>query len=266
MAEGNIITALVLGDVCGQPGMRALFMGLGQLMKDYHSDVVVVNGENAAAGFGLAEEQKRQLFSLGVDVITSGNHIWQQEDLVESLKNDPYLLRPLNYPPKVLGHGSAIVERKGYKIAVLNLQGRVNMPITDCPFRCGADAVRNLQNTVSAILIDFHAESPEEKKALAFHLDGSVSAVLGTHTHVQTNDEMILPKGTGFITDLGICGPSESVIGSDPALSIQKQMTQMPLRTQIADTAPMICGVCLKIDGSNGHTLAIERIMRKFTF
>jgi hypothetical protein len=266
MADGNIITALMLGDVCGQPGMRALFTGLGQLIKDYHSDFVIVNGENAAAGFGLNEEQKRQLYTLGVDVITSGNHIWQQEDLTQSLINDPNLLRPLNYAPKVIGHGTTVVEKKGKKIAVMNLQGRVTLPATDCPFRIGADAVRDLKNKTHVILVDFHAESPEEKKSLAFYLDGSVSAVVGTHTHVQTADELILPHGTGYITDLGLCGPSESVIGSDPAISIEKQKTQMPLRTKIADSAPMICGVCLKINSATGKCISIERIKRKFSF
>jgi metallophosphoesterase (TIGR00282 family) len=261
---GNNITALMLGDVCGQPGMRALFVGLGQLIKDTRADVVVVNGENAANGFGLNEEEKNQIFSLGVDVITSGNHIWQQEDLYNSLKDDHRLLRPLNYPSGTLGHGSIILEKKGVKIGVINVQGRISLPITDDPFKSAEEEVRKFKNKCDVILVDMHAENHEEKKAVAMYLDGKISVLVGTHTHVQTADEMILPKGTGFITDLGLTGPSDSVIGSDPEISIKKQLTQMPIRTQIHNTAPVINGIKAVIDTKNGKCISIERISKKF--
>jgi metallophosphoesterase (TIGR00282 family) len=261
---GNNVTALMLGDVCGQPGMRALFVGLGQLIKETRADVIVVNGENAANGFGLNEEEKNQIFSLGVDVITSGNHIWQQEDLYNSLENDHRLLRPLNYPSGTMGHGSTIIEKKGVKIGVINIQGRVSLPQIDDPFRSADEEVRKLKNKCDIILVDMHAENHEEKKAVAMFLDGKISVLVGTHTHVQTADEMILPKGTGFITDLGLTGPSDSVIGSDPEISIKKQLTQMPIRTQIHNTAPVINGIKAVIDTKNGKCISIERISKKF--
>lgn len=257
---GNNITALMLGDVCGQPGMRALFVGLGQLVKETRADIVIVNGENAANGFGLNEEEKNQIFSLGVDVITSGNHIWQQEDIYYSLKNDHRLLRPLNYPNGTVGHGSTIIEKKGIKIGVINLQGRISLPQTDDPFKTGEEEVRKLKNKTDIIIIDMHAENHEEKKALAMYLDGKISVLVGTHTHVQTADEMILPGGTGYITDLGLTGPSDSVIGSDPEVSIKRQLSQMPIKSQIHRTSPVINGIKAIIDSKNGKCISIERI------
>lgn len=260
---GNKITVLMLGDVCGQPGMRALFIALNQMIKDYRADFVVVNAENAANGFGLNESEKNQIFSLGANVITSGNHIWQQEEIYDSLKNDNRLLRPLNYPSSAIGHGSTIIENNGTKFGVINLQGRISLPQIDCPFKSAEDEIRKMKGKCDIILIDMHAENHEEKKALAMYLDGKVSAVVGTHTHVQTADEMILENGTAFITDLGLCGPSDSVIGSDPEISIKKQLTQMPIRTQIHSTAPVINGVVIEIDKSSSKALSINRINKK---
>jgi len=264
VADSKSMVVLLLGDVCGQPGSRALFLGLHTLIKDFRADMVVVNGENAAGGFGLNVALMNQFFSLGVNVITSGNHIWQQEDLRPLLDSEKRLLRPANYPPQAPGHGSVVVEVKSQKVGVLNLQGRQSMPTIDCPFRVGAEHVAKLRKQTPLILVDFHAESPEEKEALALYLDGKVSAVVGTHTHVQTADEKILPQKTAYITDLGLCGPSESVIGSKPELSIERQLTQMPIRSEIADTAPVIQGVCLTLDVSNGQALNIERFTRTY--
>ncbi len=264
MAAKKSLVALLFGDVVGQSGSRALFLGLNALVKEWRADVVVVNGENAANGFGINRAQVDQFFSFGVDVITSGNHIWQQDDLLPSLKNEKRLLRPANYPPQVPGTGAVVIDKRGVKIGVLNLQGRQSMPITDCPFRVGQAEVQKLRRETPIILVDFHAESTEEKEALAFHLDGSISALVGTHTHVQTADEKILPKGTAYITDLGLCGPGESVIGSDVALSIERQMTQMPLRSQVADTRPVLQGVAVTIDVSSGKATAIERFSRVY--
>ncbi len=212
MSDAKTMVVLLLGDVCGQPGSRALFLGLHTLVKDYRADMVIVNGENAAGGFGLNAELMNQFFSLGVNVITSGNHIWQQDDLRPLLESEKRLLRPANYPPAAPGHGSVVVEIKGHKVGVLNLQGRQSLPSIDCPFRVGSDQVAKLRKQTPLILVDFHAENPEEKEALALYFDGKVSAVVGTHTHVQTADEKILPHKTAYITDLGLCGPSESVI------------------------------------------------------
>ena len=264
MAYQKNMVALLFGDVVGQPGSRALFLGLHSLVKEWKADVVVVNAENAAAGFGLGRDQAQQLFTLGVDVITSGNHIWQQDDLRPMLDGEKRLLRPANYPPQVAGHGSVVIEKRGTKIGVLNLQGRQSMPNIDCPFRIGAAEVRKLRKETPIILVDFHAESTEEKEAMGINLDGQVSAVVGTHTHVQTADEKILKGGTAYITDLGLCGPSASVIGSNIELSIKRQLTQMPIRSQIADTPPVLQGVAVTIDTASGKAVSIERFSREY--
>jgi metallophosphoesterase (TIGR00282 family) len=262
MADKKPLNALMLGDVCGQPGLRALFVGLKDLVKETKADIVVVNGENAADGFGLSVSQMEQLFSLGVDVITSGNHIWQQDDLRPRLDSETRLLRPANYPSGAPGHGSVVVDTKLSPVCVLNLQGRVEMPEIDSPFAVGLDLVKRSRKQTPVVLVDFHAEATDEKEALASYLDGMVSVVVGTHTHVQTADEKILPKGTAYITDIGMCGPRDSVIGSDPQVAVQKQLSQMPLRNPIADHSPMINGVLVSIDVESGKALSITRIRK----
>ncbi|AEC02886.1 TIGR00282 family metallophosphoesterase [Parasphaerochaeta coccoides] len=264
MDNSKILTALVLGDVCGKPGSRALFMGLSALKKEFRADIVILNGENAANGFGLNDEQLRQFFDLGVDVVTSGNHIWQQETLRPTLDNEPRLLRPANYAPGVPGHGSVVVEVAGHKVGVLNLQGRTFLPPLDCPFRVGVEMLEKLSRQTPVIIVDFHAEAPHEKEAFAFHVDGKVSLVVGTHTHVQTADERILPGGTAYISDIGMCGPRDSVIGSDPTLSIERQLTQMPLKSEILDAPGWIQGVCCSIDVRTGKAVKLERIARSY--
>ncbi len=239
-------------------------MGLPLLRKEFHADIVVVNGENAANGFGLSAEIMRQFFERGADVITTGNHIWQQDDILPFLDSEPRLLRPANYPPQVPGHGSVVVEPGGRKVAVLNLQGRTMLPSIDCPFRIGLETVEKLKKQTPVVLVDFHAEATDEKEALAFHLDGKASVVVGTHTHVQTADEKILPGGTGYISDLGMSGPLDSVIGSNPAISIQKQQTQMPLRNEILEAPGSLQGVCCTIDAATGKAKSIVRFSRQF--
>ncbi|PKL14456.1 MAG: TIGR00282 family metallophosphoesterase [Spirochaetae bacterium HGW-Spirochaetae-8] len=260
MAKNYNLVALLLGDVCGQSGCRALFLGLPKLIKRTRADIVVVNGENAADGFGITEEIALKFFSLGVQVITSGNHIWQREDIRPFMDRDHRMLRPANYPSGAPGVGSHVFEISGKKVAVLNLQGRQALPPLDCPFRVGAALVEKLRRQTPIILVDFHAESTEEKEALGMHLDGKVSLVVGTHTHVQTADEKILPKGTGYITDLGMTGPIEGVIGSSPNISIERQLTQMPLRNHVLDTKAAIQGVVCTIDVETGKTVSIQRI------
>jgi metallophosphoesterase (TIGR00282 family) len=264
MADKHVIRALMLGDVCGQPGCRALFIGLQSLVKEMRADFVVVNGENAADGFGLSVTQMNQFFSLGVDVITSGNHIWQQEDILPYLDSENRLLRPANYPPGVKGHGMGVFSIRQGQIAVINLQGRQELPAIDDPFRVGLDLVTKAKKQASVVLVDFHAEATDEKEALGFYLAGKASAVVGTHTHVQTDDAKILSGGTAYVTDLGFCGPQDSVIGSDPKIAVDKQLSQMPLKNAIADHSPVIQGVCLSIDGESGKTLSIERIQKTY--
>ncbi|MDA3823037.1 MAG: TIGR00282 family metallophosphoesterase [Bacteroidales bacterium] len=265
MADKRTLTALLLGDVLGQPGCRALFIGLPQLIKQHRADIVVVNGENADHGFGLTDELARQFFSLGVHVITSGNHIWQRDEFRGTLEKDERILRPANYPSSAPGHGSVILDIKGMRVGVINLQGRMQMGPLDCPFQVASSLVDKMKKNTDAILIDFHAEVPQEKETLALYLDGRVSLVVGTHTHVQTLDERILPKGTAYITDMGMCGPLDSVIGSNPMISIKRQLTQIPFRNEIVDAPAHLQGVVVKIDVSTKKALSITRIKENFS-
>jgi len=266
MGNEREVTALLIGDICGKPGSRALFLGLPQLIKKTRADVVVVNGENAADGLGINAEQVRQFLALGVQVITTGNHVWHQEDVYPLLESEPRLLRPANYPPQAPGTGSVVYEAGHAKIAVVNLQGRMQMAPIDCPFRTGLALVEKLKRQTPLVIVDFHAESCEEKEALGFHLDGKASVVFGTHTHVQTSDEKILPNGTAYITDVGMTGPLDSVIGSHPAIAIDRQLTQLPLRNEIADTPSYVQGVVCVIDARTGKALSITRISEQFGF
>ena len=243
MGKERLLVALLLGDICGKPGCRALFLGLPQLIKRTRADIVVVNGENAADGLGITEELTRQFFSMGVQVITSGNHIWHKEDILPVLEKESRLLRPANYPSEAPGNGFTVYEVAGIKVAVVNLQGRIQMGAIDCPFHVGASIVDKLRRQTPVIIVDFHAESPEEKEALAFHLDGKISLLVGTHTHVQTADEKILSKGTAYITDMGMSGPLDSVIGSSSQIAIERQLTQMPLRNVVSESPAYLQGL-----------------------
>jgi metallophosphoesterase (TIGR00282 family) len=254
---------LFLGDLVGQPGLRALFVGLSQLRNETDADLVAVNGENLAEGFGLTPSDAEKLFSMGVSVISSGNHIWQRDDIFPLLDSEKRLLRPENYPPGVPGHGTVVVEAAGIDVAFLNLQGRERMGASvDCPFRAARKAVSSLREKTRNIIVDFHAEDVREKEAMAHHLDGRVSAVLGTHTHVPTTDERILPGGTAAITDLGMCGPEDSVIGTRPELSIRRSLTQLPLRMEVHEAPASLQGVLLELDPDTGKAISIERIRR----
>lgn len=250
------LTTLLLGDIYGDPGCRVLFMKLQTLKKKYRADFVVVNGENAFKGFGIIPSQVDMLLGIGIDVITSGNHIWQQEEILPYLDSQNCLLRPANYGNLVQGHGFVVKDN----ICVINLQGRMNMPATDDPFKCAQDILKKLDGKVKTVFVDFHAENPEEKEAMGFFLDGKVTAVVGTHIHVQTMDEKILPGGTAYITDLGMCGPKGSVIGSDPELAVKRQLTQMPMKAQVLDAPAEIHGVCIRSDAETGKAISIERI------
>ncbi|MBR2281403.1 MAG: TIGR00282 family metallophosphoesterase [Spirochaetales bacterium] len=256
MANKNF-TTLLLGDIYGDPGCRVLSLKLQSLIKKYRADFVMVNGENAYKGFGIIPSQVDMLFGIGVDVITSGNHIWQQEDIYPYLDSQSNLLRPANYGNLVQGHGYTV--KNG--VCVMNLQGRMNMMPTEDPFKWANDILKRIDGKIRTIFVDFHAESAEEKEALGFFLDGRVTAVVGTHIHVQTMDERILPNGTAYITDLGMCGPKDSVIGSDPAVSIKRQLTQMPLKAQVHETVAEIHGVCVQSDPETGRAVSIERIL-----
>jgi metallophosphoesterase (TIGR00282 family) len=259
----NSMRVLVLGDVIGKPGCRAIFGCLQSLKKTTKADCVIVNGENAHEGQGITPEICSMFFKSGVDVITSGNHIWQQREILPLLEKEERLLRPENYPVGVPGKGSCIITVKNVKVGIINLEGRVFLSSIRCPFLIGKEVTARLKRETNIIIIDFHAEWPEEKEALAIFLDGDISALIGTHTHVQTADERILPNGTGYITDIGMTGPGESIIGMNPEIVIQKNLSQMPLKMVVADKPADIMGVILEINPENGKTISIKRICKK---
>ncbi len=249
-------TTLLLGDIYGDPGCRAIYFKLPSLRKKYRADFVIINGENANEGFGITTSQVDMLFGCGVDVITSGNHIWHDKDLVSTyLDSKDALLRPANYGNLLSGHGSVTIG----DVCVLNLQGRINMFPIDDPFKTASDLLKGVK--AKTIFVDFHAENSDEKEALAFFLDGKVTAVVGTHIHVQTMDERILPKGTAYITDLGMCGPKGSIIGCNPDIAIKRQKTQMPLKAKVFDNVAEIHGVKVVSDLETGKALEITRIV-----
>jgi 2',3'-cyclic-nucleotide 2'-phosphodiesterase len=255
----------MIGDVIGQPGLKALFAGLGPLVRSTRADIVVANGENAMGGFGIGKEEADRLFSIGVHVITTGNHVWERPGSAELLAATARLLRPANYPPGAAGAGFAVLESGGATWAVLNLQGREGMSPIDCPFRCADAALAAIEAEApgAIVLVDFHAESVEEKEALGFYLDGRVAAVAGTHTHVQTSDERILPKGAGYITDIGMSGPLDSVIGVKVDICVRRGLTQMPIKMESAEGDAFISGALFSIDADTGRCLGVERIRAK---
>lgn len=251
----DTFTTLLIGDVYSDSGIRVLFFKLNELKKKFRADFVIANGENATDGFGICKADMNKLFEIGVDVITSGNHIWQQEDTLSVLDSEDRLLRPCNYPSSVPGHGSVVYKGVG----VINVQGRINMPSIDDPFKIASDAVRKIKSQTKLIFVDVHAESAEEKEALAYHLAGEVSCVVGTHTHVQSADERIIKNSTAFISDLGMTGPADGVIGSDVSVAIMRQETQMPAKAVPSDSPAKICGVAVTCDRQSGKALSIER-------
>lgn len=256
---GTTRTVLALGDVIGQSGFRAVLTSLGGIRKKHGADAVILNVENIADGFGVTEELAGKLLGAGADILTTGNHVWRKREVREYLDREEFILRPANYPGGVPGHGSCLFDRRGLALGVLNLQGRLRMPHTDCPFKLGRELVRKLRERTPCIIIDFHAEATEEKEALAMYLDGEVSAIFGTHTHIQTADERILPKGTAYITDIGASGPIDSVIGFQPEISIQRSLTQLPLRNEVSDNRAAVHGVRIQIDPESGHAISITR-------
>lgn len=237
-----------------------MFLRLQSLVKETRSDLVIVNAENAFQGLGLTPELAAGLFKAGVDVISSGNHIWQRKEILPLLDSEERLLRPENYPVGVPGKGHCLVSCKDVPVGVLNLQGRVNMYNIRCPFEVGEAIVRKLRHSARVIVVDFHAESPEEKEALGLFLDGSVSAVVGTHTHVQSADERILPRGTAFMTDLGMTGPRDGVIGMKREISLQRSLLQIPFKMEVDESAALIMGAAFSVDTATGRCSAIRRI------
>jgi metallophosphoesterase (TIGR00282 family) len=252
---------LFVGDVFGKAGRRVLDQALRSVVLEQRIDFCVANAENAAGGFGITPPIADELLSLNIDLLTSGNHIWDKRAILSYLANQPRLLRPHNYPPDTPGAGIFVGDTAcGVRIGVINLQGRVYMPPLNCPFVTGRAAIEQVRRQTNIVLVDFHAEASSEKQAFAWYADGQVSAVIGTHTHVQTADERILPKGTAYITDVGMTGPYDSVIGSIPDLALERFLTQIPVRLEPASGNARLCAVVIEIEESTGRALAINRL------
>lgn len=255
-----------MGDIVGEAGLNAVLLSLDEIKKKHQADLVIINGENAASGFGLLPEQAQQLFYRGVDVITTGNHIWQHEEIYPMLDQHERLLRPENYPAGAPGHGSVVLTYRNHKVAVMNLQGRVRMgSMVDCPFKTAKNMLKKLRCQTPIIFVDIHAEDTLEKQALAHFLDGKVTGIVGTHTHVQTMDETILPGGTGYIGDLGLSGSISGVIGSTVEGALVRYTTQLPQRSTPSKEDLSIQGVCMSVDPSLGKCLSIERLHYPFS-
>lgn len=256
---------LFFGDVVGRPGRDILAQRMNELRKAHQADLIVVNGENAAAGAGITPQICRELFDLGAEVITLGNHAWDKREIATYIDEEPRLIRPLNFPPGTPGAGFYVIKRGGKPVlAVVQAHGRVySSLLLEDPFRGLEEVVEQLRAITPAIVVDFHGEATSEKIATGWFLDGRVSAVVGTHTHVQTADEMILPGGTAYISDVGMCGPWLSVIGTDRKLVLERFLTQMPIRLEVAKGPAILCAVFIEIDPATGKATHIERILER---
>ena len=251
---------LAVGDLIGSAGIRKLKSVLPELRKKEGIDFVIVNGENSAEGMGITEKNFKDILEEKVDVITMGNHTWGKKDIFKFIDH-PKLIRPANYTKGIVGKGYNIYSCKDKKIAVINLIGRVDMNVlSENPFVIVKEIIENIQKEVDIIIIDFHAEATAEKIALGYYLDGKVTAIFGTHTHVQTADEKILPNGTGYITDIGMTGPEHSVIGMDIKASIKRFETTLPERYRIADGKSIFNGVVFDVDDNTSKVVGIKRI------
>lgn len=259
----NTLNVLFLGDVVGKAGRRALRERLSEIKEKLGVDLTIANAENAAEAFGLAPAHVEELCASGVDQLTSGDHVWDRREILPVIDIESRLLRPANYPEGVPGRGSAVVKcRDGLEAAVLNLQGRVFMfkQYLDDPFRRAGEEIARLKRRTPVVIVDFHAEATSEKAAMGWHLDGMASAVIGTHTHVQTADERILPKGTAFISDVGMVGPRDSVIGLRSDRVLERFMKQMAPQWKVAEGAVCINGALVEVDEKTGTALSISRV------
>jgi len=254
----NEIRVLFLGDVIGKPGRKAV----ERFIKTVDVDFRIINGENLAGGIGITPSVAMEMISYGIDVITTGNHVWKKKEIVPFLMEDQRVLRPLNYPAGTPGFGYNIIKKNNKTICMVNIEGRIFMNPLLCPFRTMEELITKVEKKVP-IIVDFHAEATSEKMAMGWFLDGKVAAVLGTHTHVQTTDERILPNGTGYITDVGMAGPIDSVIGMDKMSVLEKFVTQLPQKFEVGKDDIEVQGVIVTIDSSNNSCIAIERIKEK---
>lgn len=256
---------LFVGDVVGKPGRRILGDHLDEIIDEFAADVTIANGENLAAGLGATPHLVREIQGYGAQVVTMGNHTWRRPDLIKGIDELENTVRPANYPPDAPGETSVVYDAgDGRLVAVFNLIGRIYMDPNDCPFRTGLELAEKLKRRTPIVIVDMHAEATSEKVAMGIHLDGKVSAVLGTHTHVQTADERILPGGTACITDVGMTGPHEGVIGVKSEQVLARFVTGIPSRYEVAEKDLFFHGVVIEVDDQTGRAQSIERISRKF--
>lgn len=254
---------LLIGDIFGQCGMDYVRAELKYIAEREGADVIIANGENASGGNGLSYSDFDTLIDLGVDVITMGNHTFGRKDILKIFENETSVIRPINYPKGTAGKGSVIINRMGKRIGVVNAMGRVNVMNIDCPFAALENEIETLKSKTDIIIVDFHADATSEKRAMGFFLDGKVTCVAGTHTHVQTADECLLPKGTAYITDLGMTGAVNSVLGVKSEIIIERFLTAMPQKFEHADGKAMLCGAVLTIDDTTNKATDIRRICER---
>ncbi len=252
---------LFIGDIVGKNGRQTLKSLLHNIVDRYKIDAVIANGENAAGGFGITENTAKELFDMGIHIITTGNHVWDKKEAIPYIAKENRILRPINYPPDTPGFGSIVYSLPNKeKIAVMNVSGRVFMNTLDCPFRTAKNEADRLKAHTNILIIDFHAEATSEKAAFGYYMDGIASAVIGTHTHVQTADEKILPKGTAYITDVGMTGPLMSVIGIEKDQIIERFLSHMPRKYDVAGGKGLLSAVVIEIDGRSGKAVSINRL------
>jgi metallophosphoesterase (TIGR00282 family) len=252
---------LFIGDIVGKPGRELIRRGLGAIVRQRRIDLVIANGENAAAGFGITPDLADDLFSHGVHVLTGGNHSWDKKEILPYIAERPRLLRPANFPKGVPGRGRVVVEAtNGVRVAVINLMGRVFMTALDDPFTVVESELDAVAGDAAIVFVDMHAEATSEKVAMGWHLDGRVAAVVGTHTHVPTADARLLPKGTAYVTDVGMTGPHDSVIGMERRAVLQRFLTALPQRFETAHENPRLNAVIVEADEETGRAAAIERL------
>ncbi|WP_258360460.1 TIGR00282 family metallophosphoesterase [Moorella sulfitireducens (nom. illeg.)] len=254
---------LMIGDIVGRPGRKAIREILPPLLQEYRPDLVVANGENAAGGNGITADIAGELLAAGIDILTMGNHVWDKREALALLDEDVRIIRPANYPPGTPGRGHTLVKvKEGLQVGIINLSGRVFLSSLECPFRLGRCLAEKIGAVTRIILVDFHAEATSEKVALGWYLDGLVSAVIGTHTHIQTADARVLPGGTAYITDVGMTGPRDSVLGVKTELVIKKFLTQLPVRFEVAGGTIQLEAVLIDIDPHTGRAEGIQRLQR----
>ncbi len=251
----------MVGDVCGRPGRQMLREQLPQLRREHRIDLTIVNGENAAGGFGITAPVYQEILAAGADVVTLGNHTFDKREALTLLDEEPRLLRPLNYPPGTPGRGYCMLEVAGSRVLVANAMGRVFLPMDlDCPFRGVDELLEREAGRYDLFFLDFHAEATSEKEAMGWHLDGRAAGVVGTHTHIQTADNRVLPGGTAYLTDVGMTGPAESVLGMDRKAVVERFLTQLPARFEVAEGKRQISAVVVEADPASGLATEVQRI------